>query len=102
MKYNATVFVIEDDYEVSQALACLFASVNLSVEVFASADEFMEKLTSKTKGCIVADIRMPGMNGLDLQEALKKAHYELPIIFITAHGDIPMAIKAIKGGAIDF
>lgn len=101
-KNNVTVFLIEDDIAVCAALKALFESVKLKVETFSDAQQFLAKMTLKEKGCIVADVRMPGMSGIDLQMTLKAKRCLLPIILITGHGDIPMAVKAIKAGAFDF
>ena len=77
-------------------------SVNLNHEIFASADEFLEKITSQRPGCLVLDIRMPGLGGLELQDELIRRGNTLPIIFITGHGDVPMAVEAMQKGAVDF
>ena len=77
-------------------------SVNLDHEIFASGDEFLEKITEQRPGCLVLDIRMPGLGGLELQEELIKRGNTLPIIFITGHGDVPMAVEAMQKGAVDF
>jgi FixJ family two-component response regulator len=100
---GSTVFVIDDDASVRATLKELFQSVDLHVELFASGSSFLEnRLPTATRGCLVLDVRLPGMSGLRVQEELAKAKYHLPIIFLTAHGDIAMAVRAIKAGAIDF
>ena len=97
------VFVVDDDPSMRNALSSLFRSVNLEVELFASAAEFLErKRRPDTPSCLVLDIRLPGVSGLDFQAQLEKANMHLPIIFITGHGDIPMTVRAMKAGAVDF
>ncbi len=96
------VFVIDDDAAVRQSLKWLIESVNLPVVAFGSAHDFLEKHDRNRPGCVLLDVRMPGMSGLELQERLVKEGCPLPIIFITGHGDIPMAVKTIKAGASDF
>ena len=97
------VFIVDDDPSMRSALSSLFRSVNLQVELFASAAEFLErKRQPDTASCLVVDIRLPGVSGLDFQTQLQKAGIHLPIIFITGHGDIPMTVRAMKAGAVDF
>jgi FixJ family two-component response regulator len=96
------VFVVDDDASVREALASLIASVALRVECFASPDEFLDRPDSESPACLVLDVRMPGSSGLDLQRKLARAEHQIPIIFISGHGDIPMAVRAIKAGAIEF
>ena len=98
----SVVFVIDDDPSVREALASLFRSVDLPVELFASAPEFLQHKRPDTPSCLVLDIRLPGINGLDFQTQLLKANVRIPIIFMTGHGDIPMSVRAMKAGAIDF
>ena len=102
MSESATVYVIDDDDLVRTAFARLFESVGLNVETFASAREFLDHNRPDVPGCLVLDVRMPGLSGLDLQRELAEATMELPIIFISAHGDIPMTVRAMKAGAVDF
>ncbi len=97
-----TVFIVDDDAAIRFAMQALMDSVNLDHEIFASADEFLEKITEQRPGCLVLDIRMPGLGGLELQEELIKRGNTLPIIFITGHGDVPMAVEAMQKGAVDF
>ncbi|HQQ63830.1 MAG TPA: response regulator FixJ [Pseudomonadales bacterium] len=99
---EATVFVVDDDDAVRESLVFLMKSVGLRAESFASAQAFLDVYNAQRAGCLVLDIRMPGMSGLELQEKLKQLGSILPIIFITGHGDVPMAVKAIKAGAADF
>lgn len=99
---EATVFVVDDDDAVRESLAFLIRSIGLKVENFASAQDFLRQYNAARPGCLVLDIRMPGMSGLELQDKLNQMDSMLPIIFITGHGDVPMAVKAIKAGAADF
>lgn len=96
------VFVIDDDFSVRRALTNLIQSVGLDVESFGSAAELLKNKLPEVASCLVLDIRLPGLSGLDLQAELVKANIHIPIIFITGHGDIPMTVRAMKGGAIDF
>ena len=97
-----TVFIVDDDDEVRDSLEDLVDSVGLKAEIFASAQEFLAAYDPLRAGCLVLDIRMPGMSGLELQEKLGERQAVLPIIFITGHGDIPMAVEAMRRGAVDF
>lgn len=99
---EATVFVVDDDDAVRESLVFLMKSVGLKAEAFPSAQAFLDVYNEHRAGCLVLDIRMPGMSGLELQDKLKQMGSILPIIFITGHGDVPMAVKAIKAGAADF
>jgi FixJ family two-component response regulator len=102
-KPNSTVFVVDDDASIRKALARLMASAGYAVETFASAREFLDRGHHQDiPGCVVLDIRMPGLNGLDLQQELKRFTPPLPIIFITGHGDVPTSVRAMKDGAVDF
>ncbi len=96
------VFVIDDDASVRAALSSLIRSVGLRVEVFASASEFLKAKRPAGRSCLILDVRLPGVSGLEFQAELANAHSVIPIIFITGHGDIPMSVKAMKGGAIEF
>ena len=98
----ATVFVVDDDASVRQALKSLIRSVGLRVEVFGSADEFLKIKRPDGPSCLVLDVRLPGQSGLDFQKDLTQAGIHIPVIFITAHGDIPMSVRAMKAGAIEF
>ena len=97
-----TVFVIEDDPSMRAAVADLVRSVRLQVRAFASPQEFMESNQRDGPGCLVLDVRLPGMSGLAFQKELVKEGVTLPVIFITGHGDIPMSVRAMKAGAIEF
>ena len=96
------IFVIDDDPSVRQALSSLFRSVNLKVELFASVAEFMQRKRPDGASCLVLDIRLPGVSGLDFQAQLQKANVRIPVVFMTGHGDIPMSVRAMKAGAVDF
>ena len=97
-----TVFIVDDDPAIRFAMQALMDSVNLDHEIYGSGDEFLEKMTDQRPGCLVLDIRMPGLGGLELQEELIRRGNTLPIIFITGHGDVPMTARAMKSGAEDF
>jgi len=99
---EATVFVVDDDESIREALRDLLESVGLRVETFASAPEFLQSRHSDVPGCLVLDIRLPGLSGLDLQREMAVANINTPIIFITGHGDIPMTVRAMKAGAVEF
>jgi FixJ family two-component response regulator len=98
----AVVFVIDDDASVRGAISSLIRSVGLLAEVFASVSEFLAYKRSNTTSCLILDVRLPGVSGLEFQSELSKANTEIPIIFITGHGDIPMTVKAMKAGAVEF
>ena len=97
-----TVFVVDDDVAVRQSLSLLIRSMGLSVESFESAQAFLSACDPERSGCLVLDIRMPGMSGLEMQEELHRRTIDLPVIFITGHGDVAMAVRAMKLGAVDF
>jgi FixJ family two-component response regulator len=99
---EAIVFVVDDDPSMRKALTNLFRSVGLRAEVFGSAREWLESKLPEVASCLVLDVRLPGLSGLDFQAELVKANIQIPIIFMTGHGDIPMTVKAMKAGAIDF
>jgi FixJ family two-component response regulator len=97
-----TIFIVDDDAAVRDALKLLLRSVGQAVETFGSAQEFLDAYSEDRPGCLVLDIRMPGMSGLELQQKLNEKHSILPIIFISGHGDVPMAVEAMQAGAVDF
>ena len=99
---NQTVFVIDDDEAVRDALSMLFRAAGLRVETYTSAGNFLKNYRLERSGCLVLDIRMPGMSGLALQEELRCRRMSIPIVFLTGHGDVPMAVRAMKDGAFDF
>ena len=98
----ATVLVVDDDVSLREALSSLFRSVGLEVKVFASASELLQGKFPDTPSCLVLDIRLPGVSGLDFQTHLARANIHTPIIIMTGHGDIPMTVRAMKAGAVDF
>jgi RNA polymerase sigma factor (sigma-70 family) len=102
MSEEPTIFIVDDDQSVGRALRRLFISAGYRVEVFSSADEFLTNCRCKEPACMVLDVQMPGLNGLELQERMTAAEMDVAIVFITGHGDIPMSVRAMKAGAIDF
>ena len=102
MTAPCTVFVVDDDRAVRDSLALLVNSVGLEAETFASAQEFLDAYRPERRGCLITDIRMPGMSGLELQEKLSADDIRIPVIVLTGHGDVPAAVRALKGGAVDF
>jgi RNA polymerase sigma factor (sigma-70 family) len=99
---NPTVLVIDDDSDLRASIGRLLRSIGLDVQLFASISDFLKSNAPDGPTCLVLDVRLPGQSGLDLQRELAAANKELPIIFITGHGDIPMSVQAMKGGAIEF
>jgi FixJ family two-component response regulator len=99
---QGVVFVIDDDASIREALSSLFRSVGLGAQVFGSAPEFLRAAIPHVPNCLVLDVRLPGVGGLEFQAELAKADIRVPIIFITGHGDIPMSVKAMKAGAVEF
>jgi FixJ family two-component response regulator len=99
---DAVVFVVDDDSSVREAIKSLIKSVGLRVETFETAQQFLGSKRPEVPGCVVLDVRLPGLSGLDLQRELAANDIKLPIIFITGHGDIPMSVAAMKAGALEF
>src|SRR4029453_860671 len=99
---KAAVFVVDDDPSMRRSLESLLRSVGLDVHLYSSAQEFMLAKRPDIPGCLVLDVRLPGMSGLTFQEELAKAGVAVPVIFITGHGDVPMTVRAMKAGAIEF
>jgi RNA polymerase sigma factor (sigma-70 family) len=99
---ESIVFVVDDDPSVRSAIKRLIGSMGLQVELFGAAQEFLASKLPNVPSCLVLDIRLPGISGLNLQRQLAKANIQIPIIFITAHGDIPMTVRAMKAGAVEF
>ena len=99
---TAMVFVVEDDESVREALASLIRSAGWNVEAFVSAHEFLATVRADAPSCLVLDVGLPGLSGLDLQARMAELHNDLPIVFITGHGDIPMSVRAMKAGAVEF
>ena len=99
---EATVYVVDDDPSVRAGLSRLLQSMGLTVKTFASAREFLEQAVSEEPGCLIVDLRMPAMNGLELQEQLMTRNLNLPVIFLTGYGTVPASVRAMKRGAVDF
>ena len=99
---ESIVFVVEDDASMRRALSNLFESVGLQVEMFGAASEMLQSKLPDVASCLVLDVRLPGLSGLEFQTELAKANIHIPIIFMTGHGDIPMSVRAMKEGAVDF
>jgi FixJ family two-component response regulator len=99
---ETNVFIVEDDVSMRRALINLFQSVGLGVQAFGSASELLQSKLPDAPSCLVLDVRLPGLSGLDFQTEMAKANVNIPIIFMTGHGDIPMTVRAMKGGAVDF
>jgi FixJ family two-component response regulator len=101
-KPDAIVLVVDDDVSVREALGSLIRSAGLKVETFASAQEFLVRPRADAPSCLVLDVRLPGLSGLDLQKQMAKLNLEIPIVFITGHGDVPTSVQAMKAGALEF
>jgi FixJ family two-component response regulator len=99
---KAIVFVVDDDLSVREALGSLIRSAGLKVETFASAQEFLARPRADMPSCLVLDVRLPGLSGLELQKRMAEVNIEIPIIFITGHGDVPTSVQAMKAGAVEF
>jgi len=102
METDAIVFVVDDDAPTRESIRNLIRSVGIRVELFSSAQEFLESNRPEKPSCLVLDVRLPGLSGLDLQKRTTEAGMEIPIIFITGYGDIPMTVRAMKAGAVEF
>ena len=102
MNKELTVFVVDDDRAMRKSLRWLIESIDLRVETYESAQAFLDHYDPDRPGCVVLDVRMPGMSGLDLQDHLRERDIDIPIIIVTAYGEVPMAVRAIKAGALDF
>jgi FixJ family two-component response regulator len=99
---DSIIYVVDDDQSIQVALTFLFRSMNFKVRVFGSASEFLSAKLPNVVSCLVLDVRLPGVNGLEFQDVLAKAGIHVPVVFMTGHGDIPMSVRAMKAGAIDF
>jgi FixJ family two-component response regulator len=99
---DAVIAIVDDDPSVRQGLSSLIRSAGLQVETFASAQEFLARPGAEVPSCLVLDVRLPGLSGLDLQKRMAELNLEIPIVFITGHGDIPMSVQAMKAGALEF
>ncbi|HWE24520.1 MAG TPA: response regulator transcription factor [Myxococcales bacterium] len=102
LESDATVFVIDDDAAVREAVSALIRSAGLKAQAFASAQEFLARPPPNVPGCLVLDVRLPGLTGLDLQSRMAALHLDIPIVFITGHGDVPTSVRAMKAGALEF
>lgn len=102
METNPIIHIVDDDSAVRNALSLLMEAEGLQVRAYASAEEFLEGVTPATKGCLLLDVRMPGLSGLELQQALRKKRINLPVIIMTGYADVPMAVQAMKAGALEF
>ena len=102
MKSNAMTYVVDDDPAVREGLCALLGSVSIATRAFASAHEFLQVADASMVGCLVVDVRMPGMSGMELLQILKARDIHLPVIVISGHGDVAMAVRAMKAGAVDF
>jgi FixJ family two-component response regulator len=101
-KTEAMVFVVDDDEYVRESLVSLIRSAGLGVATFASAQQFLDSSRAGVPSCLVLDVKLPGLSGLDLQKRLSEVNIDIPIVFITGHGDIPMSVRAMKAGAVEF
>jgi two-component system response regulator FixJ len=102
MNSSATVYVVDDDEGIRHSLALLIGAIGLKVRVFSDAASFLDTFDPTLRGCIVADLKMPGLNGLEMQERLNAVNCRMPIIFLSGHGDVPAAVRALRHGAVDF
>lgn len=102
MKHEQTVFIIDDDTAILKSLTLLLESVGIPAKAFQRCQDFLDQYDSAIPGCVVVDVRMPEMSGLELQSTLSKQQIDIPMILISGHGDIPMAVEAMKKGAVDF
>lgn len=97
-----TIHVVDDDQAVRESIEWLIESVGLNIQTYGSANEFLDNYSEDSLGCLILDVRMPGISGLDLQHILAERGIDMPIVFVTGHGDVPMAVRALKNGAVDF
>src|SRR5262245_57612805 len=102
LRVDGTIFVVDDDEAVRDSLALLLEAVGLKVEAFPGGPEVLARCREARPACVITDVRMPGMDGLELQQKLSKLQADVPVIVITGHGDVPLAVKAMKAGAVDF
>jgi len=102
LRVDGTIFVVDDDEAVRDSLALLLEAAGLKVEAFAGGPDVLARCRETRPACVITDVRMPGMHGLELQQKLSKLHSDVPVIVITGHGDVPLAVKAMKAGAVDF
>ena len=102
MNASQTVYIVDDDSDVADAMSMLLESTGLRTQRHHSAQEFLENRIGQLVGCVILDVRMPNMNGLELQREIKRRNLNLPVVFVTGHGDVPMAVQAMKNGALEF
>ena len=102
MNIESFVYIVDDDYAVRDSLSLVFEAAGIASETFESAEQFLERYCPGKPGCLLLDVNMPGMVGTELQAELKRRNIQIPIIFLTAYGDIPMTVQTIKAGAVDF
>jgi len=102
MKANQTVYIVDDDSDVADSMSMLLESTGLRTQQYHSAEEFLKNPIDLLMGCLILDVRMPDMNGLDLHQEIKRNNANLPVVFVTGHGDVPMAVQAMKNGAVEF
>jgi FixJ family two-component response regulator len=102
VKSDVTVYVVDDDEGIRHSLTLLIGAIGFKVRVFSDAASFLETFDPTLRGCIVADLKMPGLNGLEMQERLNAENCRMPIIFLSGHGDVPAAVRALRNGAVDF
>ena len=101
-EFNAVIAIVDDDRSVREGLSSLIRSAGLQVETFASAQEFLARPRTEAPSCLILDLQLPGLNGLDLQKRMAEAELEIPIVFLTGHGNIPASVQAMKAGAVEF
>lgn len=102
MNANQTVYIVDDDADVADSMSMLLESTGLRTQQYHSAEEFLKNPINLLMGCLILDVRMPDMNGLDLHQEIKRRNANLPVVFVTGHGDVPMAVQAMKNGALEF
>ena len=102
MNNSQTVYIVDDDSDVADSMSMLLESTGLRTQQYHSAEEFLQSTDAQLVGCLILDVRMPDMNGLELQQEIKRRNVNLPVVFVTGHGDVPMAVQAMKNGAVEF
>lgn len=102
MNNSQTVYIVDDDSDVADSMSMLLESTGLRTQQYHSAEEFLQSTVAQLVGCLILDVRMPDMNGLELQQEIKRRNVNLPVVFVTGHGDVPMAVQAMKNGAVEF
>lgn len=102
MNNSQTVYIVDDDSDVADSMSMLLESTGLRTQQYHSAEKFLQSTVAQLVGCLILDVRMPDMNGLELQQEIKRRNVNLPVVFVTGHGDVPMAVQAMKNGAVEF